>query len=66
MAIKQGKNIRKMVAGEEFGEQSLIMDSKRGATVQALENDTCLLAIGRDQITKVLGVKVQAIMWTNL
>ena len=42
------------------------MDSKRGATVQALENDTCLLAIGRDQITKVLGVKVQAIMWTNL
>lgn len=66
MAIKGGVDVRKMEAGEEFGEQALMTDSIRAATVQALENDTHLLAIGRDQIQKVLGVKVQVIMWTNL
>lgn len=33
MAIKGGVDVRKMEAGEEFGEQALMTDSIRAATV---------------------------------
>lgn len=55
---KDDKLIREMVVGETFGEQALFENSKRGATVKAIEDDSRCIALGRDTIQSVLGDKV--------
>lgn len=47
-----------MGVGETFGEQALFENSKRGATVKSIEDDSRCIALGRDTIQSVLGDKV--------
>ena len=47
-----------MVKGDSFGEQALFQNSKRGATVKALDEEVRCLALGRDTLTRILGDKV--------
>ncbi|KAL4488509.1 hypothetical protein ABPG72_013077 [Tetrahymena utriculariae] len=63
---KDDKMIREMGVGETFGEQALFENSKRGATVKAMEDDSRCIALGRDTIQSVLGDKVQVIMYNNM
>jgi len=63
--LKGGKELRKMVKGDSFGEQALYYNTVRGATVKALDNVKCL-ALGRDTLTKVLGDQVQVITFRNI
>lgn len=48
IVLKNGVNVRKLEPGEEFGEQALLHNSVRGASVIAGDNGAKLLAIGRD------------------
>ncbi|KAM3140827.1 hypothetical protein pb186bvf_007054 [Paramecium bursaria] len=64
--VKGGKEIRKMNEGDSFGEQALYQNSIRGASVIAESLEVKCLAIGREMITKILGDKIQVIMYNNL
>ncbi|KRX11142.1 Protein kinase-like domain [Pseudocohnilembus persalinus] len=57
--------IRTLYKGESFGEQALYMSSVRWATVKADET-VKVLSLGRKNITKILGDKVQIIIYNNL
>ncbi|CAD8125704.1 unnamed protein product [Paramecium sonneborni] len=63
--IQNDNEIRKMKKGESFGEMALFQNSTRGATVKAAEEDVRCLVITRDELTKILGDKIQVIMFTN-
>lgn len=39
-----------MSEGETFGEQALFENSKRGATVKAIEDDSRCIALGKDTL----------------
>jgi len=60
----EGKEIRKMRKGDYFGEQALLTNSIRTATVVAFE-DVRLLSISRNQLTEVLGNSLQKIIYRN-
>lgn len=62
--IKGGYEIRMMGKGDYFGEQSLLHNSVRTASIIANTNVKCL-AIGRESLTKVLGNKLQQIIYIN-
>ncbi|CAD8180100.1 unnamed protein product [Paramecium octaurelia] len=64
--MKGGNELRQMSAGDSFGEQALYYNSVRGASVIAVDENVCCLAIGREKITKILGDKIQVIMYNNL
>ncbi|KAL4498348.1 hypothetical protein ABPG72_013154 [Tetrahymena utriculariae] len=67
--IFQGNNekpIRTMGPEDSFGEQALYENSKRGATVKALDDEVRCIALGRDTIQKVLGDKIQVVMYNNV
>ena len=61
---KEGKEIRKMRKGDYFGEQALLTNSIRTATVVAYE-EVRLLSISRNQLTEVLGSSLQRIIYRN-
>lgn len=48
-----------MKQGESFGEQALYSNSTRAATVKAAEEEVKCLVITRDELTKILGDKIQ-------
>ena len=60
----EGKEIRKMRKGDYFGEQALLTNSIRTATVVAFE-EVRLLSISRNQLTEVLGNSLQKIIYRN-
>lgn len=60
----QGKEVRTLGKGEYFGEQSLLYDTKRTATVIAL-NNVELLSLGRENLVKVLGGHLENIIYKN-
>ncbi|CAG9325580.1 unnamed protein product [Blepharisma stoltei] len=62
--VKEGQEIRSMGRGDYFGEQALLHNCVRTATVIAITQVKCL-AIGRDSLTKVLGSKLQHIIYIN-
>ncbi|CAD8175040.1 unnamed protein product [Paramecium pentaurelia] len=64
--MKGGNELRQMSVGDSFGEQALYQNSVRGASVIAVDENVCCLAIGRETITKILGDKIQVIMYNNL
>ena len=61
---QKGKEIRKMGKGDYFGEQALIYDSVRTASVIALEDVTCV-ALNREEFSNALGASLQQIMYKN-
>jgi len=65
MVKKDGKDIRTLGPGDSFGEQALYIQSKRAATVTAITT-VKVLSLGRDSITKILGDKVQVIIYNNV
>lgn len=69
---KGSKEIRKMGAKDSFGyawhltsEQALYEKSVRGASVKADTEVKCV-TLGRENLTKILGDKVQIIVFSNL
>ena len=44
-----------MKAGESFGEAALSQTSTRMASVKALDEEVRCLALGRDDLTRILG-----------
>ena len=62
---KEGKALRTLGPRDAFGEQALYEASKRMATVTAITT-VKVLSLGRDSITKILGDKVQVIIYNNL
>ncbi len=62
---KGGKELRKMSAGDSFGEQALYSNSVRGASVTADSDVVKCLALGRDTLTKILGDKITVIIYNN-
>ncbi|CAK56806.1 unnamed protein product (macronuclear) [Paramecium tetraurelia] len=60
-----GLLIRTLSKGEYFGENALMQDNcVRGLTVKAIE-ESRLLALGRETLTKILGDGVQMIIYKN-
>ena len=47
-----------MKAGDSLGEQALYENSVRGATVKAIKEDATVLALSRDDLTRILGNKI--------
>lgn len=62
--VKNGQEIRNMGKGDYFGEQALLHNCYRTATVIAISPVKCL-AIGRESLTKLLGSKLQHIIYVN-
>ena len=59
-----GVERRKMRKGEYFGEQALLYNTTRTATITA-DNTVSVLSIGRDQLVEVLGRSLQQILSRN-
>lgn len=63
--MKDNKEVRRLTAGDTFGEQALYLDSIRTLTVTAATKETTVLALGRDVLTGILGGQVQQILYKN-
>ncbi|OMJ89801.1 hypothetical protein SteCoe_7976 [Stentor coeruleus] len=61
---QEGKDIKTMEKGDYFGEQALLYNSVRTATITAAENTKCL-TIGRTELTKLFGTSLQLIIHKN-
>ena len=64
MCIQGGKELREMNRGDFFGEQALLYNSVRTASIVAITDVKCV-AIGRDRLSKVLGTQLQQIIYQN-
>lgn len=62
--LKAGKEIRKLWPGDFFGEQALLYNTQRTATVSTLTKVT-LLSLGRDDLVAALGSHLQQIIYRN-
>jgi cGMP-dependent protein kinase len=60
----KGRDIRQLHRGDYFGEQALLYDTPRTATVTAA-TDTKLLAISRDSLHKALGDTLSQVIYKN-
>ena len=60
----KGAEIRRMEKGDYFGEQALLYNTTRTATVTAVDN-VRVLSIGREQLREVLGTSLQRIIYRN-
>lgn len=58
---KDGVDIRTMEKGDYFGEQALLYNSVRTATITAIDNVTCL-TIDRTELTSLFGTSLQLIL----
>lgn len=65
VVTKANKELRKLSKGDSFGEQALYINTKRGASVKAVDEVKCL-ALGRDTLTNILGDKIQKIIYRNI
>ena len=64
VCTQHGTPIREMKKGDFFGEQALLYNSMRTATVTALTEAKCV-AIGRKNLTAALGNQLQHIIYHN-
>mmetsp|Transcript_19075 Transcript_19075/g.19078 ORF Transcript_19075/g.19078 Transcript_19075/m.19078 type:complete len:349 (+) Transcript_19075:544-1590(+) len=62
--LQQGKELKIMTKGEFFGEQALIYNNERTASVIAINNVKCV-GIGREKLSKVLGNHLEHIIYQN-
>ena len=62
---EDGTLIRVLSSGESFGENALLSENcVRGMTIKIIE-ESRVLALGRDTLTKILGDGVQMIFYKN-
>jgi cGMP-dependent protein kinase 1 len=64
LCFKNNKEIRKLWPGDFFGEQALLYNTQRTATVVASGKVT-LLSLGREELTTALGDNLQQIIYRN-
>ena len=64
LCSQKGKEIRRMSKGEFFGEQALLYNSTRTATISTVD-EVKVLSIARDQLMEVLGNNLQQILYRN-
>lgn len=64
VCTQQGKEIRRMAKGEYFGDQALLYNSPRTATITALEEVNCV-ALSRNDLTESLGGSLEQIIYKN-
>ena len=64
VCLQGGREIRGMTRGDFFGEQALLYNSVRTASIVAVGDVKCV-ALGRDRLTKVLGTQLQQILYQN-
>ncbi|CAG9323131.1 PKG_22 [Blepharisma stoltei] len=62
--LQEGREIRQMTRGDYFGEQALLYNCVRTASIVAAEDTKCV-AIGREKLTKALGNHLQQIIYQN-
>ncbi|CAG9331746.1 unnamed protein product [Blepharisma stoltei] len=61
---QEGREIRQMFRGDFFGEQALLYNCVRTASITAIDDIKCV-AIGRERLTKALGNQLQHIIYQN-
>jgi cGMP-dependent protein kinase len=61
---QRNKEIRKMFKGEFFGDQALLYNCERTATVTAITEVVCL-SLSRDHLTEIFGNKFAQILYKN-
>ena len=64
IVTQNNKEVRRMTKGFHFGEQALLYSMARTASVTAVDNVKCV-AISGQELTNVLGNKLQDIIYTN-
>ena len=64
MYMKDGQELREMGHKDFFGNQALLYNSVRTASILAISDVKCV-AIGRNWLTKVLGTQLQQIIYQN-
>jgi cGMP-dependent protein kinase len=64
LCSQKGENIREMEKGDFFGEQALLYNSMRTATITAVTEVKCV-AIGRNKLNTALGSQLQQILYRN-
>lgn len=57
--------IRRMARGDFFGEQALLYNSARTATITAIDNTVKCLSINRNMLASVLGDNLDSIIYKN-
>ncbi|CAG9327699.1 unnamed protein product [Blepharisma stoltei] len=62
--LEEGREIKIMAKGEFFGEQALIYNNERTASIVAIDNVKCV-GIGREKLSKVLGNHLEHIIYQN-
>jgi len=65
ICTKDGLDVRRMLAGEYFGEQALLYNCKRTATITAVDAVVRCLIIGRDMLASVIGNQLQDVIYRN-
>eukprot|EP00357_Protocruzia_adherens_P001123 CAMPEP_0115008308 /NCGR_PEP_ID=MMETSP0216-20121206/21827_1 /TAXON_ID=223996 /ORGANISM="Protocruzia adherens, Strain Boccale" /LENGTH=931 /DNA_ID=CAMNT_0002375675 /DNA_START=42 /DNA_END=2837 /DNA_ORIENTATION=- len=63
---KGTKEIRKMYKGEYFGEQALLYNTTRTLTVVACDGPAKCVALGKENLEKILGNKLQDALYHNI
>lgn len=62
---KDGNEIRQMIKGDFFGEQALLYNSKRTATITCI-GPVKVLCIGRGSLIEALGENLQTVIYRNV
>lgn len=65
VCTKDGLDVRRMAPGEFFGEQALLYNCKRTATITAVDAMVRCLVIGRDMLASVIGNQLQDVIYRN-
>ncbi|CAG9321736.1 unnamed protein product [Blepharisma stoltei] len=65
LCTKEGVEIRQMIKGDFFGEQALLYNSKRTATITCV-GAVKVLCIGRGSLLEALGENLQQVIYRNI
>ena len=64
MCTKEERELREMTKGDFFGEQALLYNCERTATIRAVTDVTCL-SLDRATLASALGSQLQFVIYKN-